>query len=69
MVHSWTEAVVVQTEPLLEEARGLDGVDGLAQLEDSVWAEVRKSATKSFGPMGTPAMIRPSLYWMYAKYT
>jgi hypothetical protein len=35
-------------------------------LRDSVWAEVMKSATKSFGPMGTPAMIRPGLYWMYA---
>jgi hypothetical protein len=33
VVHSRTEAVVVQKEPLLEEARGLDGVDGLAQLE------------------------------------
>jgi hypothetical protein len=33
VVHSRAEAAVVQKEPLLEEARGLDGVDGLAQLE------------------------------------
>jgi hypothetical protein len=25
-------------------------------LRDSVWAEMRKSATKSFEPMGTPAI-------------
>ena len=47
--------------------RSRDGVDGASlSLRDSVWVEVRKSATKSFGPMSTPAMSRPGLYWMYA---
>jgi hypothetical protein len=66
VVHSRAEAEVVQKEdPLLEEPAVLTVLMASLSLRDSVWAKVRKSATKSFGQMGTPAMTcmtRPGLY-------